>query len=100
MSQVFVVQAPLRQHVPIPHRNLMLASLAASYAAQLEVGAVMLALNREDLGAYSTASSSFLAATDATYKVRLNIHEEVIIILITPIVTVTRTIIIVDVTLF
>jgi 7-cyano-7-deazaguanine synthase in queuosine biosynthesis len=68
------VQAPLRQHVPVPHRNLMLASLAASYAAQLEVGAVMLALNREDLGAYSTASSSFLAATDATYKVRLGVQ--------------------------
>eukprot|EP00884_Botryococcus_braunii_P020746 jgi/Botrbrau1/7355/Bobra.0316s0003.1 len=62
------LQAPMRQHVPLPHRNLVLASLGASYAAQLEVGAVMLALNQEDLGSYSATSSPFLAATQSVFQ--------------------------------
>jgi 7-cyano-7-deazaguanine synthase len=64
-----LLQAPMRQHVPLPHRNLVLASLGASYAGQLEVGSVMLALNQEDLGAYSATSSPFLAATQAVFQV-------------------------------
>lgn len=62
-------QAPVRSHVPVPHRNLVLASLGAAYAAQLEVGAVMLALNKEDLGAYSATSPQFLTATQAMFQV-------------------------------
>lgn len=49
-----------RLHVPLPHRNLVIASLAISYAAQQQATTVALALNREDTAAYASASSAFV----------------------------------------
>ncbi|WP_077277420.1 7-cyano-7-deazaguanine synthase [Thioalkalivibrio denitrificans] len=49
-----------RAHVPLPHRNLVILSLAISYAGRDGSSRVALALNREDLTAYASASSSFL----------------------------------------
>ncbi len=51
-----------RAHVPIPHRNLTLLSLALSYAAQLGLGRLCLALNREDRQAYPSAGPGFIEA--------------------------------------
>ena len=47
-------------HVPIPHRNLIVLSLAISYAAQLNIKRVNLAVNLEDTLAYPSASQKFL----------------------------------------
>lgn len=47
-------------HVPIPHRNLIVLSLGISYAAQLNVQRVNLAVNLEDTLAYPSASQKFL----------------------------------------
>ncbi|GAQ78844.1 hypothetical protein KFL_000190610 [Klebsormidium nitens] len=54
------LQAPARLHVPLPHRNLALLSLAASYATQVGCPTLALALNKEDLGSYSSSSEDFL----------------------------------------
>lgn len=51
-----------RAHVPIPHRNLTLLSLALSYAAQQGLGRLCLALNREDRLAYPSAGPDFIEA--------------------------------------
>lgn len=48
-------------HVPLPHRNLPILSLALSYAAQCGARSLALALNREDLHAYPSAGEPFLA---------------------------------------
>ena len=47
-------------HVPIPHRNLIVLSLGISYAAQLNIQRVNLAVNLEDTLAYPSASPRFL----------------------------------------
>ena len=49
-----------RAHVPLPHRNLVILALAVSYAGRDGTARVTLALNRDDLAAYASASSSFL----------------------------------------
>lgn len=49
-----------RPHVPLPHRNLVILSLAVSYAGRGGIGQVALALNHDDLSAYPSASSEFL----------------------------------------
>lgn len=49
-----------RPHVPLPHRNLVILALAVSYAGRGGVDRVVLALNRDDLDAYPSASVSFL----------------------------------------
>ncbi|HSP01136.1 MAG TPA: 7-cyano-7-deazaguanine synthase [Thioalkalivibrio sp.] len=52
----------LVQTVPegLAHRNLVILSLAVSYAGRGGIGQVALALNRDDLSAYPSASSAFL----------------------------------------
>lgn len=47
-------------HVPVPHRNLVILSLALSYAEQVRARRVALALNREDTGAYASAGLPFV----------------------------------------
>jgi 7-cyano-7-deazaguanine synthase len=49
-----------RPHVPLPHRNLVILALAVSYAARGGIDRVALALNRDDLSAYPSASPGFL----------------------------------------
>lgn len=47
-------------HVPLPHRNLPILSLALGHAAQTGARAIALALNRDDLQAYPSAGEAFL----------------------------------------
>lgn len=47
-------------HVPLPHRNLIILTLAVSLATQLGITRIDLALNREDRGAYPSAGDAFL----------------------------------------
>eukprot|EP00897_Mesotaenium_endlicherianum_P002828 jgi/Mesen1/2573/ME000162S01702 len=56
------MQAPARQHVPLPHRNLSLLSVAVSFAAQVGAPSLALALNAEDLGAFVEAFRALAAA--------------------------------------
>jgi 7-cyano-7-deazaguanine synthase len=62
-------------HSPLPHRNLVLVSLALSYAEGVGAGAVAAAVIRDDLGAYGCTLGSFwyafrdLAASIGTTQV-------------------------------
>lgn len=49
-----------RLHVPIPHRNLVILSLALSYAIQYQARRLGFALNRDDSRAYPSAARPFL----------------------------------------
>lgn len=62
------LQAPVRQHVPVPHRNLLLLSVASAYAAQVGAAQCALSLIADDLSAYSSTSPSFLHHMDAALQ--------------------------------
>lgn len=49
-------------HVPLPHRNLVILGVGLSYAGQVGARRLCLALNREDLASYASASPAFLQA--------------------------------------
>ena len=49
-----------QMHVPLPHRNLVILSIALSYATQIGADSVFLALNREDTEAYPSATPAFI----------------------------------------
>lgn len=49
-----------RLHVPLPHRNLVALALGMSYATQIGAACLHLALNRDDAGAYPSASQLFV----------------------------------------
>jgi len=53
-----------RLHVPLPHRNLVALALGMSYAAQIGATCLHLALNRDDAGAYPSASPLFMQGFD------------------------------------
>lgn len=55
-------------HVPLPHRNLPILALAASYAGHRGANRLYLALNREDLSAYPSAGTGFLERFDQMLK--------------------------------
>jgi 7-cyano-7-deazaguanine synthase len=54
-----------RLHVPLPHRNLVALALGLSYAAQIGAQRIHLALNRDDVSAYPSASQQFLDSFNA-----------------------------------
>lgn len=55
-------------HVPLPHRNLVLLSVAVSYAAQTGSQRLYLAVNRDDAGQHPSASGDFLGHFRATVR--------------------------------
>jgi 7-cyano-7-deazaguanine synthase len=61
-ARVFQAAQTAKLHVPLPHRNLVLLSLALAYATQLGAPSVALAIVREDSDWYPSASPSFLNA--------------------------------------
>ncbi|CAM6033930.1 unnamed protein product [Sphagnum compactum] len=70
------LQQPAKSFVPLPHRNLVILALGASYACQVGSRVIALALNKDDLGSYSSSSQSFLdsfRATAATLKPSLTL---------------------------
>lgn len=50
----------VRPHVPLPHRNLALLSLALSYGAVVNADAVALSIIRDDGDWYASASQQFI----------------------------------------
>ncbi|KAL4419973.1 hypothetical protein ABPG75_007071 [Micractinium tetrahymenae] len=57
-----------RYHDPLPHRNLLLLSLAASFAADSGASNVAICLNKDDLGGYSSAAMPFLRHIEGLYQ--------------------------------
>ncbi|HET7542607.1 MAG TPA: 7-cyano-7-deazaguanine synthase [Polyangiaceae bacterium] len=49
-------------HIPLPHRNLVVLSVALSYATQIGADEIAIATIKEDLGGYASASRQFFAA--------------------------------------
>ncbi|WP_455379901.1 7-cyano-7-deazaguanine synthase [Acidihalobacter prosperus] len=47
-------------HVPLPHRNLILLSIALSFASKIQAHRLCLALNREDADYYATGTPAFI----------------------------------------
>lgn len=47
-------------HVPLPHRNLVLLSVAFSFATQVQAQRLSLALNKEDTNEYPGAATQFV----------------------------------------
>jgi 7-cyano-7-deazaguanine synthase len=60
VGETFRLGAERRYHVPLPHRNLVLAALALSYAARTGARTIVLGINREDTTAYPSASTRFV----------------------------------------
>ncbi len=60
IGHFFRGEACLSRHVPIPHRNLMAAALAAAWAAQIRADAVYLGINREDAAADAASTPEFI----------------------------------------
>ena len=59
-GRAFRARQKQRLHVPIPHRNLVILSLALSYATQYEARRIGFALNRDDTLFYPSAGRPFL----------------------------------------
>lgn len=62
VGHTFAAEKQSKPHVPVPHRNLVLVSLALSYAASVEAAAVALSVIRDDVDWYASASLGFLEA--------------------------------------
>lgn len=60
VGETFRAGQTQRLHVPLPHRNLVALALGLSFAAQMGAQRIHLALNRDDVTAYPSASQSFL----------------------------------------
>lgn len=54
------LQGKRRLHVPVPHRNLLILSIALSLASQQQARAIVLALQADDGAWYPSASPSFV----------------------------------------
>lgn len=60
VGEAFRLGRARRYHVPLPHRNLVLAALAVSYAVRTGAQAIVLGINRDDTTAYPSASTHFV----------------------------------------
>lgn len=65
IGDAFRAEQTHKLHVPVPHRNLFILSLAVSFAAQQEASRIYIALNREDSTQHASASPGFLAQFNA-----------------------------------
>ncbi|WP_437730138.1 7-cyano-7-deazaguanine synthase [Sorangium sp. So ce1335] len=62
VGAAFRAEQQAKLHIPLPHRNLVVLSLALSYAAQIEAAAIAIAVIRDDIDGYASASLKFLEA--------------------------------------
>ncbi len=62
VGAAFRAEQQAKLHIPLPHRNLIVLSLAASYAAQIEAASIAIAVIRDDVDGYASASLGFLDA--------------------------------------
>ncbi|WP_438037414.1 7-cyano-7-deazaguanine synthase [Sorangium sp. So ce128] len=62
VGAAFRAEQEAKLHIPLPHRNLVVLSLALSYAAQIEATSIAIAVIRDDVDGYASASLRFLEA--------------------------------------
>ena len=67
-GDVFRAEQEHKLHVPLPHRNLVALALGLSFAANSGAQRLLLALNREDAGAYPSATPAFIDAFAAVAR--------------------------------
>lgn len=84
VGAAFRAEQTHKLHVPLPHRNLVIASLAVSFAAQLAAARVYLALNLDDTRAYASAGTAFIEQLHALTLTLAPIE------LLTPLITLTK----------
>lgn len=66
-----------RRHIPLYHRNAVLISISASLAAQEQADGIWIAISKDDLSWYPSASQAFLismADTIRTLQADLTLH--------------------------
>lgn len=61
-GQAFRSRQTAKLHIPLPHRNVVVLSLALSYAGQVHASAIATAVIADDVGGYASASVAFLDA--------------------------------------
>jgi 7-cyano-7-deazaguanine synthase len=61
VGESFRAEQQAKLHVPLPHRNLVLLSLALAYAARIRATDVAIAVTADDLEWYPSASVDFLS---------------------------------------
>lgn len=67
--------ASLSRHVPIPHRNLVAAALAAAWAAQNRATAVYLGINRDDAAVDAASRPEFISLLrQSLHTLQLHLH--------------------------
>lgn len=62
VGEAFRRPRSMKPHIPLPHRNLVVLSLALSYVTVVGAKAVALGVIRDDIGGYPSASLPFLDA--------------------------------------
>jgi len=62
VGEAFRSAETLKRHIPLPHRNLVVLSLALSYAQIARCAALAIGVIRDDVDGYASASSAFLSA--------------------------------------
>lgn len=62
VAKRFIEKQVARLHVPLPHRNVVVQSLALSYASQVGAKEVATAVIADDVEGYPSSSLSFLTA--------------------------------------
>ncbi len=60
VGDVFALASRARPHVPLPHRNLVLLSLALSYGSVVNADSIALSIIRDDGDWYATGSKAFI----------------------------------------
>ncbi len=60
VGDAFAKTSRVRPHVPLPHRNLVLLSLALSYGSLVNADSVALSIIRDDADWYATGSQAFI----------------------------------------
>lgn len=60
LGREFRTRQTRKLHVPLPHRNLVLLSVAFSFATQVHAQRLSLALNKEDTNEYPGATTQFV----------------------------------------
>lgn len=85
VGATFRAEQTHKLHVPLPHRNLVIVSLALSFAAQLPAARVYLALNLDDTRTYASAGIAFIEQLRALTRTLAPIE------LLTPLISLTKT---------
>lgn len=85
VGQAFRSRQVAKLHIPLPHRNVVVLSLALSYAGQVHASAIATAVIKDDVGGYASASVAFLDAMQNVASALGGVN------LMTPLIQLTKT---------